>query len=109
MFENPRRGRQARNSSLRKHPFLLALRRWGSFARNASSGQERGETNVLAGYNDVPKILDLKSCSEQIFSENSRWVPLADAGLYMSQTKINAMMHNFSCMTEMHIFPLLNL
>ena len=58
---------------------------------------------------NVPKILDLKSCSEQIFSENSRWVPLADAGLYMSQTKINAMMHNFSCMTEMHIFPLLNL
>ena len=58
---------------------------------------------------NVQKILDLKSCSEQIFSENSRWVPLSDAGLFMSQTKINAMMHNFSCMTEMHIFPLLNL
>ena len=41
MFENPRRGRQARN-----------------FATN------------------VPKILDLKSSSEQIFSENCRWVPL---------------------------------
>ena len=41
MFENPRRGRQAR-----------------SFATN------------------VPKILDLKSSSEQIFSENGRWVPL---------------------------------
>ena len=41
MFENPRRGRQARNF----------------------------KTNV-------PKILDLKSSSEQIFSENSRWVPL---------------------------------
>ena len=40
MFENPRRGRQARN-----------------FATNA------------------PKILDLKSSSEQIFSENLRWVP----------------------------------
>ena len=39
MFENPRRGRQAR-----------------SFTTN------------------VPKILDLKSSSEQIFSEN--WVPL---------------------------------
>ena len=50
MFENPRRGRQARNSNLRKHPFLLALRRWGSFARNAPSGEERGETDVLAGY-----------------------------------------------------------
>ena len=41
MFENPRRGRQARN-----------------FTTN------------------VPKILDLKSSSEKIFSENCRWVPL---------------------------------
>ena len=41
MFENPRRGRQARN-----------------FGKN------------------VPKILDLKSSSEQIFPENCRWVPL---------------------------------
>ena len=41
MFENPRRGREARN-----------------FTTN------------------VPKILDLKSSSEQIFSENCRWVPL---------------------------------
>ena len=40
-FENPRRGRQARD-----------------FTTN------------------VPKILDLKSSSEQIFSENWRWVPL---------------------------------
>ena len=40
MFENPRRGRQARNFTTK-----------------------------------VPKILDLKSCSEQIFSENWRWVP----------------------------------
>ena len=40
MFENPRRGRRARN-----------------FTTN------------------VPKILDLKSSSEQIFSENWRWVP----------------------------------
>ena len=39
MFENPRRGRQARNF----------------------------KTNV-------PKILDLKSSSEQIFYENWRWV-----------------------------------
>ena len=42
MFENPRRGRQARN-----------------FTTN------------------VPKILVLKSSSEQIFSENGRWVPLS--------------------------------
>ena len=41
MFENSRRGRQARN-----------------FTTN------------------VPKILDLKSSSEQIFSENCRWVLL---------------------------------
>ena len=41
MFENPKRGRQARN-----------------FTTNG------------------PKILDLKSSSEQIFSENWRWVPL---------------------------------
>ena len=41
LFENPRRGRQARN-----------------FGEN------------------VPKIVDLKSSSEQIFSENCRWVPL---------------------------------
>ena len=41
MFENLRRGRQARN-----------------FTTN------------------VPKILDVKSSSEQIFSENCRWVPL---------------------------------
>ena len=41
MFENPGRGRQARN-----------------FTAN------------------VPKILDLKSSFEQIFSENCRWVPL---------------------------------
>ena len=36
--------------SLRKHPFLLALRRWGRFARNVQSGQERGQTDVFAGY-----------------------------------------------------------
>ena len=42
MFENPRRGRQARN-----------------FTTN------------------VPKIVDLKSSPEQIFSENCRWVPLS--------------------------------
>ena len=41
MFENPRRGRQARNFT----------------------------TNIA-------KILDLKSSSEQMFSENWRWLPL---------------------------------
>ena len=47
MFENPRRGRQAR-----------------SFTRN------------------VPKILDLKSSSEQVFSENCRWVPLINLSFF---------------------------
>ena len=46
MFENPRRGRQARN-----------------FTTN------------------VPKILGLKSSSEQILSENCRWVPLLEQGI----------------------------
>ena len=46
MFENPSRGKQARNLT----------------------------TNV-------PKILDLKSSSEQVFSENWRWVPLARISL----------------------------
>ena len=49
MFENPRRGRQARN-----------------FTKN------------------VPKILDLKSSCEQIFSENWRWVALALSRLWGS-------------------------
>ena len=51
MFENPRRGRQARNLT----------------------------TNV-------PRIVDLKSSSEKIFSENCRWVPLAD--FHMKATRI---------------------
>ena len=39
--------------SLRKHPFLLALRRWGRFAQNVLSDEERGETDVFAGYPSV--------------------------------------------------------
>ena len=36
--------------SLRKHPFLLALRRCGrSSAQNVPSDEERGETDVFAG------------------------------------------------------------
>ena len=31
---------------------------------------------------NVPKILDLKSSSEQIFSKNCRWLPLALDRLY---------------------------
>ena len=36
--------------SLRKLPLLLALRRWERFAPNVPSGEERGETDVFAGY-----------------------------------------------------------
>ena len=50
MFENPRRGRQARNFS----------------------------TNV-------PRILDLKSSSEQVYSENCRWVPMHCVEIKMDQ------------------------
>ena len=53
MFENPRRGMQARN-----------------FTAN------------------VPKILDLKSSSEQIFSKNCRWVPLK----YLPANKLNQLL-----------------
>ena len=52
MFENPRRGRQARN-----------------FTKN------------------VPKILDLKSSSEQILSKNCRWVPLFCTALTAANAK----------------------
>ena len=44
----------------------------------------------------VPKILDLKSSSEQIFSENSRWVPLFSLVLhqwnymYVRKSVVNA-------------------
>ena len=39
------------NYSLRKHPFLLARRRWGRYARNVPGGEER-ETDVFAGYSN---------------------------------------------------------
>ena len=53
-FENPRRGRQARN-----------------FTTN------------------VPKIVDLKSSSEQRFSENCRWVPLKKVQETVSHGRLN--------------------
>ena len=44
--------------SLRKYPFLLALRRWGrSFPRNVPSGEERGETDVFAGYPTTSRLI----------------------------------------------------
>ena len=62
-FENPRRGRQARN--------LIA---------------------------NVPKILDLKSSSEQIFSKNCRWVPLFNSSLYRQIFRIIS--YNFGCISS---------
>ena len=52
----------ATHSSLRKHPFLLALRRRGRFARrktaqNVPIGEEQGEMDVFAGYHSF--ALDL--------------------------------------------------
>ena len=42
----------------------------GGFENPRRGRQERNLTT------NVPKILDLKSSSEQIFSKNCRWVPL---------------------------------
>ena len=42
----------------------------GGFENPRRGGQARHLTT------NVPKILDLKSSSEQIFSKNYRWVPL---------------------------------
>jgi len=76
MFENPRRGRQARN-----------------FTTN------------------VPKILDLKSSSEQIFSENWRWVPLiylweslaVDRPTYLKPGTSLLWLVKSSCMKRWHL------
>ena len=43
---------------------------FGGFENPRRGGQARNLTT------NVPKILDLKSSSEQIFSKNCRWVPL---------------------------------
>ena len=61
MFENPRRGRQARN--------LIT---------------------------NVPKILDLKSSSKQLFSENWRRVPLPDHESVINMHLKNMQIEHFS-------------
>ena len=68
MFENPRRGRLARN-----------------FTTN------------------VPKIVDRKSSSEQIFSENCRWVPLKNQSSLLHFTYF----HIHFCLRPSHIKTLL--
>ena len=67
MFENPRRGRQAKKIT----------------------------TNV-------PKILDLKSSSEQIFSENCRWVPLTI--LYSINTYLYVTLRSVTEVTPKSLF-----
>ena len=61
MFENPRRGRQARN-----------------FTTN------------------VPKILDLKSSSEQIFFRKLSWVPLTRQDVIKSKNQTYPFSHYFA-------------
>ena len=68
MFENPRRGRHARN-----------------FTTN------------------VPKILDLESSSEQIFSENWRWVPLFRRG-FSRQSFCKSILVGKLCMVQSILF-----
>ena len=46
---------------------------FGGFENPRRGGQAR---NLAT---NVPKILDLKLSSEQIFSKNCRWVPLSNA------------------------------
>ena len=54
---------------------------FGGFENPRRGGQARNLTT------NVPKILDLKSFSEQIFSKNCRWVPLAK-GLRAQETSL---------------------
>ena len=44
---------------------------------------------------NVPKILDLKLSSEQIFSENCRWVPL---GTFVRTFVLHHILHYISSM-----------
>ena len=55
---------------------------FGGFENPRRGGQARNLTT------NVPKILDLKSSSEQIFSKNCRWVPLTEDSKAVSLTSI---------------------
>ena len=46
---------------------------------------------------NLPKILDLKSSSEQIFSKNCRWVPLVFAVVF--QPVVYDRLHYSQCFT----------
>ena len=59
------------SNSLRKHPFLLALRRWGRFA------EERGETDVFAGYLSNIRVTDsFKANGKREFVPRDQFFPL---------------------------------
>ena len=51
---------------------------------------------------NVPKILDLKSSSEQIFSENCRWVPLS---LLKLNSEYNCVVWFYIIVSSMSLFP----
>ena len=44
---------------------------------------------------NVPKILDLKSSSEQIFSKNRRWVPLSRVQIHDHARKISILFASY--------------
>ena len=60
--------------SLRKYPFLLALRLWGRFARNVPSGEERGETDVFAGYFNVFAPILSRSIRQMLVPNFWSWI-----------------------------------
>ena len=57
---------------------------FGGFQNPRRGSQARNLTT------NVPKILDLKSSSEQIFSENCRWVPLNEDNARKVITDVNS-------------------
>ena len=72
--------------SRRKHPFLPISHHGGRFARNVPSGEERGETDVFAGY-DIGKhlpvwfIFSIPHVRESKTVLNSRLYAVDSAGL----------------------------
>ena len=66
--------RTSTNYSLRKHPFLLALRRWGRFERNVPSGEERGQTDVFAGYKYMYNSKSKTSWNGFEMARETNWV-----------------------------------
>ena len=58
--------------SLRKHPFLLALRHLGRFARNVPSGEERGETDVFAGYHFKSEVSSVEHGNDLLVYKANR-------------------------------------